>query len=197
MSKVQPPCLATTRRCVVQVGGVPGLHPDEYLLTYTEQRAHFAAWSIVSSPLVLALDVRNETAVAAVWDIISNTELLDVNAAYAGASGTRVANASTTVTFAPCGWYPNCTIPAWEVWSKPLPNGGAAVLVLNHGLASGPAVSVTVDFSSLPGLSPSCSTAPGCNVRDAYAHADVGKSVGSVTAASVAGHDSAFFVITP
>jgi alpha-galactosidase len=51
---------------MLEVGVPPGLHPNEKALSLPEQRAHFGAWAIVSSPLVLGLDVRNATLLAEV-----------------------------------------------------------------------------------------------------------------------------------
>ena len=47
---------------------------NPYPLTLTEARTHFAAWAIVSSPLILGLDMTNKTAMDEVWPIISNRE---------------------------------------------------------------------------------------------------------------------------
>ena len=49
------------------------------LATYEEDRTHFGAWCVVSSPLVLGLDVTNATKMDGVWDIISNKEAIAVN----------------------------------------------------------------------------------------------------------------------
>ena len=38
-------------------------------LTQAETRAHFGAWCIVSSPLVLSHDVNNDTIMDAVWEV--------------------------------------------------------------------------------------------------------------------------------
>lgn len=42
---------------MLAVGVTPGLHPGETGLSYIEARSHFNAWCIVSSPLVLGLDI--------------------------------------------------------------------------------------------------------------------------------------------
>ena len=68
-------------------------------------------------PLVLGLDVRNATVMDGVWDIISNREVIAVNQAYAGGSGTLVVQADANVTFPFCGsQYPSgCSLAAWQV----------------------------------------------------------------------------------
>ena len=58
----------------------PGLSPEE-------TRSHFGSWAIVSSPLTLSHDVWNTTISDEIWDVIANTEVLEVNQAYVGDSG--------------------------------------------------------------------------------------------------------------
>ncbi len=50
-------------------------------LSYTEARWHFANWAIVSSPLVLSMDLRDTQATNSIWDIISNEEIISINQA--------------------------------------------------------------------------------------------------------------------
>ena len=88
---------------MTEVGVAPGLHPREAALTHAEARAHFASLAVLSSPLVLGLDARDAAAVDAVWDIVSNREILAVSEAYAGSSGTRVAFSAANVTWDYCG----------------------------------------------------------------------------------------------
>ena len=49
-----------------------------HLKTYEENRGHFGAWCVVSSPLILSLDLRNDKTVDSVWDIIANREAIAV-----------------------------------------------------------------------------------------------------------------------
>ncbi len=187
---------------MLEVGVTPGLHRNETGLTLAEARAHFGAWAIASSPLVLGLDVRSAAAVDAVWSILSNTEVIAVNQAWAGPaegwvgpgiawSGGRIAAAETNVTWAPCGWFPNCSAPSWEVWSKPLPGGASAVLLLNHDTTALP--SVTLPWASVPALA--CAASGSCTVRDVYAHADLGPHTDGFTFTAVASHDSVFLTV--
>ena len=57
-------------------------HANE--LAVTESKTHFYAWCIVSSPLILGLDLLDSERVDSVWSIISNTEAIAVNQAWAG-----------------------------------------------------------------------------------------------------------------
>lgn len=43
-------------------------------LSFFEARSHFSAWSIVSSPLVLSMDVNDDAVMDQVWEIVSNKE---------------------------------------------------------------------------------------------------------------------------
>ncbi len=178
---------------MLEVGVAPGLHNGEVALTAAENRAHFSAWAIVSSPLVLSLDVRNSTLMDEMWPLISNTEILGVNAAWAGSAGALLLEDSARVTWQHCGTAPGispCSAAAWQVWSKPLPGGGAALLILNHRDAG--AASVSVPLASIPGLACASSS---CAVRDVYAHADSGSATGAFTAPAVPPHDSVFVIL--
>jgi alpha-galactosidase len=178
---------------MLEVGVTPGLHHGEVALTFAEARSHFAAWAIVSSPLVLGFDVRNASIVDAMWPLVANTEILAVNAAWAGSAGDLILQDAARVHWDVCGTAPGvspCSAAAYEVWSKPLPGGAAALLILNHNAAGG--VNVSVPLASVPGLA--CAAAS-CAVRDVYAHADGGRATGAFTAVAVPAHDSVFVVL--
>ena len=51
------------------------------------------AWCIVSSPLILGLDLTDTPRVTAVWDIITNTEAISVNQEWEGQPGQLVVSA--------------------------------------------------------------------------------------------------------
>ena len=54
---------------------------------FVESRTHFGAWCVVSSPLMLGLDVTDAARLDAVWPILSNAEAIAVNQAWAGHPG--------------------------------------------------------------------------------------------------------------
>lgn len=177
-----------------EIGVAPGLHKGEVALTPAEARAHFASLAVLSSPLVLGLDVRDDAAMDAVWDVIANKELLAVNAAWAGSAGTQIARAAANVTWSPCGQQiKSCAAGEWEVYAKPLPGGGAAVLVLNHANA-GKTANVSVPLGAVPGLA--CGAA-GCKVRNIYTHTDAGVVSGSFSVNELPAHDSVFVTLMP
>jgi alpha-galactosidase len=181
---------------MLEVGVTAGLHKGEVDLTHAEARAHFGAWAITSSPLVLGLDVRNDSVVDSVWDIISNREALAVSQEYAGGAGTLLAQASANATFPFCGsqYSGGCSVAAWQVFSKPLPAGGAAVLVLNHADAA--TAAMALPLASIPGLAAAGSGS--ASVRDVWARADLPPATGGQLAIpAVASHDSVFFRLAP
>jgi hypothetical protein len=57
------------------------------MATLEEDRSHFGAWVIVSSPLILGYDVANRSLTRKVWPIISNVEAIAVNQQWAGHPG--------------------------------------------------------------------------------------------------------------
>jgi len=162
-------------------------------LNFTEARAHFAAWAIVSAPLVIGFDLSNATTVDFVYPIVSNAEVLAINADYAGFSGSRFFASDDVTTFTPCGWWAKtCTFATVQHWWKPLSNGDVAVLLMNNGVA---AADLALEFHNVPGfVMPQGSLA---RVRDVFSHADLGEFDGAFVAAAVAPRDAVMLRITP
>ena len=77
------------------------------MATFEEDRAHFGAWCVVSSPLVLGYDVTDSSVTEKVWPILSNRQAVQVNQQYAGHPG-RLVKAWDVVPPAPappgCGY---------------------------------------------------------------------------------------------
>ena len=109
------------------------------------------------------------------------------------------------------GYYKTGTAPAgskpgsfytWQVWSKPLPEGRVAVLLLNTGVDT---TALNVTWQELKAKYPqalSCYAAAshadanlGCNVRDVWQQRDLGPSKTHFQDAELASHDSRFLVI--
>ena len=105
------------------------------------QQAHFGAWIIMSSPLILGFDLRDDDLVAELWPFLANKEALAVSQTWAGHPGWRVRT-----------WTPENKGPIWynwrpldsdnvhtnkepidlmQIWTKPMPGGSRAVLVIN------------------------------------------------------------------
>jgi len=66
---------------MLEVGNLP---------TYSQDRAHFGAWCIVSAPLILGFDITNSNTMNQVWDIITNPEAIAVSQAWADHPGMLV-----------------------------------------------------------------------------------------------------------
>lgn len=171
-------------------------------LSDAETRSHFGAWSIVSSPLTLSHDVNNDTIMDKIWPVIANPEVIAVNQAYAGHSGSPFKSADAMVKLGEIDYakvekgmnYEDVGAsfaPSYQFLYKPLEAAGAktAVLLMNHD--SG-AQDLTVNFADIPGV-----TCTSCKVRDIWARKDLGASTTSYTAKGLASHDAAFLVITP
>ena len=160
--------------------GDPGLSAEE-------TRAHFGAWSIVSSPLTLSHDVNNDTITDKIWPVIANPEAIAVNQAWAGHSGSPFKSAEALVAMKDKAE----ATPAWQYFYKPMEAGGKkdAVLLMNH---ADKAADLTLTFSDIP-----TATCTKCSVRDVWARKDLGTFDGTFTAKGLASHDAAFLVITP
>jgi len=190
---------------MLEVGVLASPFKEDSGLTIAETRAHFGAWAIVSSPLTLSHDPNNQTIMDAIWPIISNKEVLAVNQAYAGESGTPFKQAAERVELAPLNTalvHPSMTVEemqsvgplaasAWQYFYKPMAWDGTktAVLLMNHINAT---VDLSLSFSDVPGLA--CSK---CHVRDIWHHADLGAFEGTFKATAVGAHDCVFLILTP
>eukprot|EP00755_Sulcionema_specki_P032358 Sspe_Gene.19718::Locus_7196_Transcript_1_1_Confidence_1.000_Length_1434::g.19718::m.19718/K07407/E3.2.1.22B, galA, rafA; alpha-galactosidase len=158
---------------MLEVGQMPSVEED---------RTHFAAWAIVSSPLILGFDLTDEDLVQKVWHIISNTEVIAVNQQWGGHAGSLAWSEGSV-----------------QVWTKPLAGfspkyGGAwAALVINTADPTTTPIPYTVAFEKFLGLK-------GCSVqvRDLFAHNTTGIFSGpSFTTDAIKGHDSRMYTLTP
>lgn len=60
------------------------------LASFEEDRAHFSAWAVTSSPLILGHNLLDKDVADAVWPVISNEEVIAVNQQWAGHPGKLV-----------------------------------------------------------------------------------------------------------
>mmetsp|Transcript_11280 Transcript_11280/g.23693 ORF Transcript_11280/g.23693 Transcript_11280/m.23693 type:complete len:434 (+) Transcript_11280:62-1363(+) len=163
-------------------------------LSFNEAQSHFDAWAIVSSPLTLSHDVNNDTIMDIVWPIIANKEVIAVNQAWAGHSGSPFKQSGSVVELDDYHHVINgvltdhtADVPSWQYFYKPLGQGKTAVLLMNH---DSKAQQLTLNFSDVPGVT--CSR---CKVRCIHAHKDLGAFQTSFTSPSLASHQSMFVVI--
>jgi hypothetical protein len=142
-----PGCWAYPDMLMVGVGHPP----NNYGLTVAETRSHFAAWAIVSSPLILSHDVNDDEVTDRIWDIISNRDVLAVNQAYVKNDPGGVYFESNETVHIQVGGKNGWDIPLYQYHSKPL--GGAkdqtAVLLLNSDNTTR---QLTAHFADIPGL---------------------------------------------
>lgn len=140
-----------------------------------EGRTHFNMWCILGAPLMIGTDVRTSGGnlapplSAATLNTLTNAEVIAVDQDTLGAVGIQIS--------------PN-------VYAKPLgsfTSGQFAVLLLNR--ASIPA-NIMVNWSSLGLVASSIA-----NVRDLWAHQNLGNFIGSYTSTNIPAHGSTMLTI--
>ena len=136
----------------------------------TEYRAHFSLWAMMAAPLMAGNDL------GAMSDdtrkILTNPDVIAVDQDSAGIQGTLVQEGP----------------PAVQVWSRPLKDGSYAVVLLNRAEVP---TEITAYWSRV-GL-PRGTTA---NVRDLWAHKDLGPQAGKY-AATVPAHGAVMLRVKP
>lgn len=127
-------------------------------LSINESRAHFAAWCVVSSPLIIGHDLADNATYDAAWPVISNPEAIRVDQAWDGDQGRLVSAAEEQLTGltlyhgagCECVW-PGQALPRWTVWAKRLSSTEAAALAINFGDDPIPAGVISIDAAKLFG----------------------------------------------
>ena len=137
---------------------------------FNEDRSHFGAWCIVSSPLVLGHDVNDESTVDKIWSIISNKEAIAVNQGWEGHPGRLVKDNGNS-----------------QIWAKVQANGAQAVLVLSNDESS---INAEIDLSDV-GLFETVA------VRDIWEQKDAPDATGKIVINGLTSHDSRFYLLTP
>lgn len=150
---------------------IPTQCPGTPRLSWEEAQAHFAAWCVTSSPLVLGLDLANMTEYDTWWPVVSNTEAIAVNQAWAGEAGRMLAVSDESTAFnvpagRVCEEYRNLTLPNWTAWAKALPGNKTAALALNTLDTGGAAFSISVAQLGFP-------IGSSLSVRDLNTHTDL------------------------
>ena len=196
---------------MLEVGCANGPHgAGDPGLSAAEARTHFGAWAIVSSPLTLSHDVKNQSIMDLIWDVISNKEVIAVSQCYAGHSGSMFKQSTEAIVLSDVNTalqekdmtaYEKASVGplvagAWEYYYKPMETQGTktAVLMINN---SDGASDLILTFSDIPGLMCGGSTTMKCAVRDIWNHKDLGSFLGSITIQGISPHDSAFLVVVP
>jgi alpha-galactosidase len=132
-----------------------------------EYRAHFSLWAMMASPLMAGNDIAHMD--ESTRSILLNKDVIAIDQDKLGVQGRRV-------------WKDGDR----EVWVKPLSGGGRAVLLFNRGDASA-SIRASADELGWP-------ASVRANVRDLWAHRDVGRWTGSIEA-TIEPHGVAMFRI--
>ena len=125
-------------------------------MTDVEDRSHFSLWALMAAPLIAGNDIAHMS--DATRDTLLNREVIAVDQDPLGRQGRRVRTDGTR-----------------EVWSRPLADGGRAVILLNRGDAP---ARITVNWTDLD-----YPTAIRAKVRDLWAHRDLAPQTGGYSAA--------------
>jgi alpha-galactosidase len=138
-------------------------------MTATEDRAHFSLWCLLAAPLITGNDLRSMS--PETKEILTNSDVIAVDQDPLGQQGRRVGKDGDS-----------------EVWSKEMKDGSRAVILLNRG-AGETEISVAWNQIGYPAhLS--------AEVRDLWAHKDLGQFTGSFKA-SVPSHGVVMVTIKP
>jgi alpha-galactosidase len=129
-------------------------------MTDTEYRSHFSLWALMAAPLMAGNDIAAMSPETRA--ILLNGDVIAIDQDPLGIQGRRVRDDGDQ-----------------EVWSRPLADGGRAVILFNRGAVS---AAIAVDWTELGyprGMK--------AEVRDLWAHKSLGRKSGSFSA-TVAPH---------
>ena len=185
----------------------PDMSQVARLASVAEDQAHFAAWSIVSSPQVLGFDLTDTAALARAMPIVANDKALRVNQEWAGDPGRLIRNSTTTFAAGVAhgaGGGPGCKVgakpswectqeelPTWQLWAKGLLGGETAILVLNIADAPLKAGSVSVATSEV-GFGADSGTS-----YDVWKMKEASFSGGAVAVPTLGAHECFFAILSP
>eukprot|EP00051_Salpingoeca_urceolata_P019433 m.283926 g.283926 ORF g.283926 m.283926 type:complete len:431 (-) comp19421_c0_seq10:29-1321(-) len=174
---------------MLEVGVTNSQRAGMRTLSHNEARAHFGAWCIVSAPLVLGCDLRDNATIDSIWDIISNRVAIKVNQAWYGDAGIRVKASGPQVSFLNCNWSNTpCVHEAVWVWRKHVSPIETAVLIMNNAER---AAEISVTEIELGIRCPD----NGCRAYDIWQQKDV-HNMKTIIQANVASRDTAFYLLT-
>jgi len=137
-------------------------------MTVAEYRAHFSLWALMAAPLMAGNDVRSMS--DDTKNILMNADVIAIDQDTLGRQGSRIRDDGD-----------------FEVWTKPLFDGGWAVILFNRSTS---AHAIHASWSEI-GL-----TKPPSQVRDLWTHQPVTPAVDGLTA-TVPSHDVLMVRVTP
>jgi len=138
-------------------------------MSTTEYQSHFALWCLIKSPLLIGCDLT--TVSSTDLAILNNTELIAINQDKLGVQGQRLASNNEL-----------------EVWGGPLTSSRYCVILFNR---SNSTASIQVNFSL---LNTSTTT---FQLRDLYAHQNIGSFTNSYTGKNIPSHGVQALLFTP
>lgn len=124
-------------------------------MTDTEARAHFSLWAMMAAPLMAGNDIA--TMSPATSETLRNAEVIAIDQDPLGQQGRRVRDDGDL-----------------EVWSRPLADGGRAIILFNRSQTAQP---ISVNWTEI-GFPPGFSVA----LRDVWAHRALGRKGAGYTA---------------
>jgi hypothetical protein len=146
------------------------------LANATEDRSHFGAWAIMSSPLILSFNLSDQGRMDRVWPIVSNRAIIRVNQRWAGDPGRRVASSAD----------------GWQAWAKRMGATSFAVFFIGTGAHA------THPSLPPPNISAAFDPKRAVCARDLYsAQALPPFPPGAPLEATLPVHDSAFYCVWP
>ena len=116
-------------------------------MTDAQYRAHFSLWAMLAAPLIAGNDVSHMDAVT--HEILTNAEVIAVDQDILGQQGRRVVKGD-----------------GFDVWARPLSDGGRAVILLNRSTVS---LTISADWVKL-----GYPAGARLQVRDLWQHKDMG-----------------------
>ena len=167
----QPSCWAYPD--MLEVGRVEA--PGDASTWFSWNRAHFGAWCVTSSPLILGLEL-SDARLAPILPIIGNKDAIRVNQQWAGHPG-GLAPAAVL----------NVTAEGVQLWAKAQPGGAVAAFVLNGSPL--PLTAAYIDFAAL-------GAARHSTARDIWTRKSLGAFERGITL-HVPAWDSAFILLSP
>jgi alpha-galactosidase len=138
-------------------------------MTHLQSQTEFSFWALINSPLIVTTDIRD---MSNKGDILLNREVININQDPLGIPGDRI------TSFGNGG----------EIWSKPLSNKKAAVILYNRNFLE--VVTLTVHWVDI-GYPPNSTL----SVRDVWQHKDLGRFTNSFTA-TVEGHSVVMIIVS-
>jgi alpha-galactosidase len=138
-------------------------------MTNEEYKSHFSLWAILAAPLIAGNDPRSMT--PEIREILTNKEVIGVDQDPLGRQGQRVMRNGDL-----------------EVWSKRMADGGRAVILLNRGKGEAEITAAWTDIGYPNSVA--------ANVRDLWAHKDLGRFTGKFTA-KVPSHGVVMLKVAP